>query len=74
MCVPLGREQPQNAAAVARAGAGTVVEVADVTRRIRSAVEEVLVREEVRASAGRLAAAIAATGPDEAVRAVLGTG
>jgi UDP:flavonoid glycosyltransferase YjiC (YdhE family) len=55
VCLPLGREQPANARAVARAGAGLVIDAgappADIATAIRRAVDDL----ELRAGAARLA-------------------
>jgi UDP:flavonoid glycosyltransferase YjiC (YdhE family) len=61
VCVPLGREQPQNAAAVARVGAGVVVDPASSPDALRAAVAEVLASASMRDAARRLADEIAST-------------
>ncbi|MBK5222081.1 MAG: glycosyltransferase family 1 protein [Acidimicrobiia bacterium] len=75
VCVPLGREQPDNAAAVVRVGAGVVVPPEDVVERIADAVVEVLEIPSYRAAATRLEWAI---GGDvagfDAVEVVTGAG
>lgn len=61
VCLPLGREQPDNAAAVQASGAGTVVAL---NGDVGAAVTEVLRDARYRDAAGRIAASIR---PDEAV-------
>ena len=55
ICMPLGREQPSNAAEVERIGAGVVVDRTASPSVIRRAVERVLARSSYRESARRLA-------------------
>ena len=57
VCVPLGREQPQNAWAVARAGAGVTVTPAAVGTALRRAVMDVLADPGYRATAAEVGAA-----------------
>jgi MGT family glycosyltransferase len=68
VCVPLGREQPANAAAVARVGAGTVVAPAATPEELRGAVLAGLADDAMRAGAVRMAATIG--GPGAGDRAV----
>jgi hypothetical protein len=58
VCLPLGREQPANAHAVARAGAGVVLDPASPPSDIAAAIERVLGDRDLRAGAARLAVAI----------------
>ena len=56
--VPLGREQPQNAAAVARVGAGLTLAPTASPDEIRTAVQRTVTDLELRAGAARMAMAI----------------
>jgi len=58
VCVPLGREQPLNAAAVERVDAGCTIEPAAGPDAIREAVGRALSDMELRAGAARMALAI----------------
>jgi UDP:flavonoid glycosyltransferase YjiC (YdhE family) len=58
VCVPLGRDQPANAAAVARVGAGRVVAPTASPAELRAAVLDVLGDDAVTAASGRMAVAI----------------
>jgi MGT family glycosyltransferase len=58
VCLPLGREQPQNAAAVERVEAGCTVEPTSTPDELRAAVERVLDDMALRAGAARMAMAI----------------
>ncbi len=69
VCVPLGREQPANARAVVRVGAGRVVASDAGPDVVRGAVRDVLGDEGYRASAERMAGLI--TPPGEAGSAEL---
>lgn len=62
VCVPLGREQPDNAAAVMRLGAGRVVPPAAGEQAVRDAVREVLADPAYRSAAAAVAATIPAPG------------
>jgi UDP:flavonoid glycosyltransferase YjiC (YdhE family) len=68
VCVPLGRDQPANAAAVARVGAGVVRPPTATPDDLAAAVHEALADAAVRASAEQLARAIG--GPGAGDRAV----
>ncbi|QGG94999.1 glycosyltransferase [Actinomarinicola tropica] len=69
--VPLGREQPENARAVAHVGAGRVVEPAASVGEVAEVIGDVLATPAVRAAAGRLAEAIASCSRSAPVDAVL---
>jgi UDP:flavonoid glycosyltransferase YjiC (YdhE family) len=56
VCIPLGREQPSNAAEVARIGAGVVVDRTASASAIRRAIEHTLTAASYRDTARRLAA------------------
>ena len=58
VCVPLGREQPDNAAHVEAAGAGLVLDRAATVDELRSAITEAIDDDRYRSAARRLAAAI----------------
>jgi MGT family glycosyltransferase len=58
VCVPLGREQPHNAAAVERVGAGCVIEQTAAPEDIERAVLRAVGDMELRAGAARMAAEI----------------
>ena len=58
VCVPLGREQPDNAAHVEAAGAGLVLDRAATVDELRSALTEAIGDDRYRSAARRLAAAI----------------
>ena len=58
VCVPLGREQPLNAAAVERVAAGCTIDPAAGPSEIRGAVSRLLADMELRAGAARMALAI----------------
>jgi UDP:flavonoid glycosyltransferase YjiC (YdhE family) len=62
VCIPLGREQPDNAAAVMRLGAGRVVPPAAGEEAVRDAVREVLADPAYRSAAAAVAATIPAPG------------
>jgi UDP-glucoronosyl and UDP-glucosyl transferase len=62
VCVPLGREQPLNARAVARAGVGLAVDREDTAGAVRNAVREVLADPRYRKAAAALRATIARRG------------
>jgi len=63
VCLPLGREQPANAEAVARVGAGVVLDAASSPDAIAEAVGRAVTDLELRAGAARMAVEI-----DELVR------
>jgi MGT family glycosyltransferase len=65
VCLPIGRDQPDNAARVAWRGAGLRLSPKSSPRVIRAAVERVLLDPAIRAAAGRLAAAFAEERPAE---------
>jgi UDP:flavonoid glycosyltransferase YjiC (YdhE family) len=58
VCVPLGREQPANAAAVARVGAGVVVDPASSADEVAGAISRAVDDLELRAGAARMAVEI----------------
>jgi MGT family glycosyltransferase len=58
LCIPLGRDQPQNADAVDRSGAGLTVEATASVDEIREAVQELLASEWLREGASRMASII----------------
>ncbi|MET0904319.1 MAG: glycosyltransferase [Acidimicrobiales bacterium] len=58
VCLPLGREQPANAEAVARVGAGVVVDPGAPSAVIAAAIERAVSDLELRAGAARMAVAI----------------
>ncbi|MEQ1788503.1 MAG: nucleotide disphospho-sugar-binding domain-containing protein [Acidimicrobiales bacterium] len=58
VCVPLGREQPPNAAAVERVGAGCTLEPTASPEAIRAAVSRAVTDMDLRAGAARMALAI----------------
>ncbi|HSI92090.1 MAG TPA: glycosyltransferase [Jiangellaceae bacterium] len=60
VCLPLGREQPDNAARVVHAGAGVRLRPTASARQIAAAVRRVLDDPEMTRGAARMAAAIAA--------------
>lgn len=60
VCVPLGRDQPRNAARAAELGAAIALSPDADGETIRAAVEDALESRELRAGAARLRAAIAA--------------
>jgi UDP:flavonoid glycosyltransferase YjiC (YdhE family) len=62
VCVPLGRDQPANAGAVARVGAGTVVDPTATAGDLGSAVLGALQDATMRASAERMAASMGGPG------------
>jgi UDP:flavonoid glycosyltransferase YjiC (YdhE family) len=62
VCVPLGREQPDNAAAVVRLGAGLVVPPAAGGEAVRDAVREVLADPAYRSAAAAVAGTLPAPG------------
>ncbi len=62
LCLPLGREQPQNAAAVARIGAGRVLAPDAAVDDVRAAIVELLANPDYRVAAERMATSIAAEG------------
>jgi MGT family glycosyltransferase len=66
VCMPLGREQPQNAARVAALGAGRVLPPTAAVAEIAGAIGTVLGDPDYRAAAGRVAAEIAAATADDA--------
>jgi MGT family glycosyltransferase len=68
VALPMGRDQPDNAARMVAAGAGVTLRPSAKAAAIRAAVADVLARPDYRAAAGRLAAAMAAEG--DADRAV----
>jgi MGT family glycosyltransferase len=71
VCVPLGREQPQNADAVVRVGAGVRVNPARIESDLRTAVVRAVGDLELRAGAARLALEIdELVGADAAVHAL----
>lgn len=55
VCMPLGREQPSNAAEMARIGAGVVIDRTATAGAIREAIEHVLATPSYREAARRLA-------------------
>ncbi|HEY7069268.1 MAG TPA: glycosyltransferase [Acidimicrobiales bacterium] len=61
VCLPLGREQPDNARAVERVGAGRMLAPDAGPEALRDAVRDVLAGEGYRASAERMAGLIAAS-------------
>jgi UDP:flavonoid glycosyltransferase YjiC (YdhE family) len=63
VCIPLGREQPANATAVERVGAGLVVDAASPPSQISEAVRRAVTDLQLRAAAARIAVEI-----DELVR------
>jgi Erythromycin biosynthesis protein CIII-like, C-terminal domain len=68
VCVPLGREQPDNAAAVARLGAGVTVARSAVPSSLGRAVLDALVEPAYRSAAQEMAAAISAAPADAVER------
>lgn len=62
LCLPLGREQPQNAAAAARIGAGLVLASDAAVDDVRAAIVGMLSNPDYQAAAERMAASIAAEG------------
>lgn len=62
LALPMGRDQPDNAARVVAAGAGVSLKPSAKVAAIRLAVAEVLATPSYTAAAGRLAAALAAEG------------
>jgi MGT family glycosyltransferase len=58
VCIPLGREQPANAAGVERVGAGTTVDPEAPPDELRAAVQRAIDDLELRAGAARMALAI----------------
>ena len=73
VCIPLGREQPHNARAVARAGVGLAVDPADGAGAVRDAVREVLADPHYRKAAAALGATITRPGePTPAEAEILG--
>jgi len=62
VCIPLGRDQPLNAAAVAELGVGLALPKDAGVEEIRAAVEEALGSPSLRTQAGKMSAAIAAYG------------
>ena len=71
VCLPLGREQPANAAAVARLGAGVVLPPDAPAADVRAAVFDVLATPSYRAAAAEAKAALAAWPPDRSAVAEL---
>jgi UDP:flavonoid glycosyltransferase YjiC (YdhE family) len=69
VCIPMGRDQNDNAARVVHHGAGVRLPVRASAARIARAVDEVLTQPRYRASVHRLAAAIAEESRDTAVAA-----
>lgn len=76
LCLPLGREQPANAAAVERVGAGLQLDHRATPTEIGAAVDRLVAEPEPRAAAQRLAALIEmqrdAALPEVALEALLG--
>jgi MGT family glycosyltransferase len=72
VCLPLGREQPDNARAVDRVGAGRVLPADADAAAVREAVREVLANPRYRAAAQRMQALIPPPGsPSSAEEAIL---
>jgi UDP:flavonoid glycosyltransferase YjiC (YdhE family) len=61
VCIPLGRDQPLNAAAVERVGAGCTIDPTAGPETIRSAVQRAVADMDLRAGAARMALEIDAT-------------
>jgi len=73
ICMPLGREQPSNAAEVERIGAGLVIDRTASASVIREAVEQVLARSSYRESAQRLAREASELGAGERAAVIVDT-
>ena len=69
VCMPMGREQHDNAARVAACGAGTVLAADAAVSEIRQAIQAILGAPEYRAAATRMAAVMThKNGRDTAVK------
>jgi MGT family glycosyltransferase len=71
VALPMGRDQPDNAARVVAAGAGVTLKPSAKVPAIRAAVADVLAAPSYTAAAGRLAAAMAAEGETDRALAEL---
>jgi len=71
VCLPLGREQPANARAVERVGAGRMLPADAGAEAMREAVREVLATPGYRAAAQRMAALIPPPGTPSAAEAAI---